>query len=260
MIWRSKDLITDAKKLVKIGVVYGTGFQLEKVTSPRIEAKLKQYPAKMKKPIKGISQYDFLYDNLGKLAGDCCGVWKGYAYGRSSTDQSAIRNSYLDKTISKMVAECTKVTKDYKEALPGYFMWFDDFSHCALYIGDGMCIESTPSKAGLSINPITYQYGGKRWAGYGRLPWVLYGDEVYGYNGDFPTFPIRGYLVMGDTGKQVVRLQKVLNWYGNYKLEEDGIFGKKTDSAVRDFQRIENLKVDGKFGKLSLERIKNIKK
>jgi chitosanase len=46
-------------------------------------------------------------------------------------------------------------------------------------------------------------------------------------------------------GKDVKRLQKALNFP---ETEIDGVFGKKTDIAVREFQKIHVLKVDGKVG------------
>ena len=46
-------------------------------------------------------------------------------------------------------------------------------------------------------------------------------------------------------GEDVVRLQKALNFP---EAEVDGIFGRDTDGAVREFQRAHALKVDGKAG------------
>lgn len=80
------------------------------------------------------------------------------------------------------------------------------------------------------------------------------------YTGTFPTLPSRRFFQNGDEGEQVKLLQKFLNWYGNYGLSVDGIYGDKTVSAVRDFQTKEKLTVDGYFGQRSLERAKTVKK
>lgn len=95
------------------------------------------------------------------------------------------------------------------------------------------------------------------------------------YQGDFPSVKvayyktnskgkkikkIRYYLKQGDTGTRVKRLQKFLNWYGDYNLEVDGIFGAKTLAAVKDFQKKTKLEVDGLFGKKSLAKAKTVKK
>lgn len=52
----------------------------------------------------------------------------------------------------------------------------------------------------------------------------------------------------GSKGSEVTELQKLLNQNG-YKLSEDGIFGKNTQAAVKDYQQKNNLSVDGIVGK-----------
>ena len=51
----------------------------------------------------------------------------------------------------------------------------------------------------------------------------------------------------GSQGSEVTELQKLLNQNG-YTLDTDGIFGTKTQSAVRDYQQKNNLAVDGIVG------------
>lgn len=52
----------------------------------------------------------------------------------------------------------------------------------------------------------------------------------------------------GSRGSDVTELQKLLNKAGNYSLSEDGIFGAKTQAAVKDYQTKNNLAVDGIVG------------
>ena len=52
---------------------------------------------------------------------------------------------------------------------------------------------------------------------------------------------------VGSQGSQVKELQKLLNNNG-YNLDVDGIFGSKTDAAVRDYQKKNGLDVDGIVG------------
>lgn len=54
-------------------------------------------------------------------------------------------------------------------------------------------------------------------------------------------------LRSGSQGNFVYLLQFILNQYG-YNLSVDGIFGSRTQSAVRDFQRNNSLSVDGLVG------------
>ena len=81
-----------------------------------------------------------------------------------------------------------------------------------------------------------------------------------GYTGTFPTIPSRGYFKKGDRGENVKRLQRFLNWYGNYGLAVDGVVGSKTISAVRKYQSSAGLSVDGQFGSKSLAKAKTITK
>ena len=56
----------------------------------------------------------------------------------------------------------------------------------------------------------------------------------------------------GSTGSAVTKLQTALNEHG-YDLDVDGIFGEKTQAAVRDYQEKYGLKLDGIAGKETWE-------
>ena len=57
----------------------------------------------------------------------------------------------------------------------------------------------------------------------------------------------RNQLSYGSQGSDVTELQKLLNQNG-YQLDEDGIFGTKTQDAVKDYQQKNKLDVDGIVG------------
>lgn len=80
------------------------------------------------------------------------------------------------------------------------------------------------------------------------------------YSGEFPTLPKRGYFKKGDTGEEVKKLQKFLNWANNSKLSTDGILGDKTVKQVKAFQKAVNLTQDGLYGKKCLEKSKTYTK
>jgi hypothetical protein len=67
----------------------------------------------------------------------------------------------------------------------------------------------------------------------------------------------RSQVQYGSQGSDVKELQKLLNQNG-YSLNEDGIFGSKTQAAVTDYQKKNNLAVDGIVGKFTWSALGNI--
>lgn len=57
----------------------------------------------------------------------------------------------------------------------------------------------------------------------------------------------------GSTGNEVIQIQKKLKNWGYYEGAVDGIFGSKTEDAVKKFQRKNGLKVDGIAGTNTLK-------
>ena len=82
--------------------------------------------------------------------------------------------------------------------------------------------------------------------------------ERYAY--DLPKLPSRGWFTSGDTGEEVKKVQRFVKWYTQNNLTIDGIYGRKTMEAVRNFQGREKLAVDGLFGKECLTRAKTVKR
>ena len=58
-------------------------------------------------------------------------------------------------------------------------------------------------------------------------------------------------LTYSDNSAEVKRLQKLLNIRMNCQLEENGLFDSKTLSCVKDYQRKNNLEVDGIVGPIT---------
>lgn len=61
-------------------------------------------------------------------------------------------------------------------------------------------------------------------------------------------------LKYGARGNDVKKLQQLLNKF-NYQLQVDGIWGDKTDFAVKDFQKKMNLTIDGIVGPLTWNKL-----
>lgn len=75
------------------------------------------------------------------------------------------------------------------------------------------------------------------------------------YTGNLPSKTVR----KGSKGSDVKHLQKFLNWCIKAGLKVDGVFGSKTKSAVKRWQKQYKLKkVDGIFGSASRKKAQSI--
>ena len=102
----------------------------------------------------------------------------------------------------------------------------------------------------------------------------LYGQEIAAtptnaekYPYELPKLPKRGWFTSGDGGKgssvskeEVKKLQRFLNWYGDYGLKIDGEVGRLTMNAVLMFQGREKLTKDKLFGPECLARAKEVRR
>lgn len=80
------------------------------------------------------------------------------------------------------------------------------------------------------------------------------------YTGKLPTLPKRGWFQVGDKGEQVKLLQKFLIWAGFSvgSAGADGEYGNATKNAVREFQSLYGLSVDGGWGKQCNDKAKTM--
>ena len=85
---------------------------------------------------------------------------------------------------------------------------------------------------------------------------MSFNKPILKYSGIIP----QPTLKKGNKNTRVKDLQKFLNWYLSGKLVVDGDFGKKTESAVKSFQKYESLVKDGIYGEKSYARAKSYKK
>lgn len=94
---------------------------------------------------------------------------------------------------------------------------------------------------------------------------IVYGQEAIStpthkepYPYELPKLPHRGWFTSGDKGEEVKKLQRFLKAYTKLDIAVDGIVGRQTMDAVRNFQSREGLKVDGCYGKDCLKRSKTV--
>ena len=81
------------------------------------------------------------------------------------------------------------------------------------------------------------------------------------YDGAWPKLPSRGYLEKGDSGKEVEKLQMLLCWLDLFENDQiDGVYGPKTEKAVKELQKMVKTARNGKFGNKCLPWCKKHKK
>lgn len=114
-------------------------------------------------------------------------------------------------------------------------------SHTGLHIGDGLIIHCSGEVKYGSIDDTTWTH----WA----IPLGLYSDE---FLSQVKEVKAMATLKRGSSGENVYKLQLMLNTLGYDCGKPDGIFGAKTETAVRSFQKANNLTVDGKVGAATL--------
>lgn len=117
--------------------------------------------------------------------------------------------------------------------------------HIGLYVGNNTVIEAKGTKWGVVTSATPH------WDEWGELSAVDYSE--------YPEEKIpmaRPTLKRGDRGDEVKELQTLLNDYG-YSIDIDGIFGSKTEAAVKDFQHFVGLTVDGIVGPKTWAALEN---
>lgn len=99
----------------------------------------------------------------------------------------------------------------------------------------------------------------KRKIGYNSENGLLFGNVAWEgetYTGTYPKLPSRGYFKKGDKSKEVINVQKFINWALDIKLALDGSYGKLTKEAVTRFEKLVQTKANGQFGKNDLAAAK----
>jgi len=122
------------------------------------------------------------------------------------------------------------------------------YTHTYYYRGNGKITDSTGSGGKTAVDR---QIATRNYTNYtARI--------IFRYTGNGTQY--RNYIKHGDTGSQVKKLQRFLNWAVSAGLVVDGEFGDKTRVAVKAFQKKCKITPDGIFGEDSLKAAKNFDK
>lgn len=88
----------------------------------------------------------------------------------------------------------------------------------------------------------------------------MFGESVKCFDEGWPILPSRGYFQRGDKGNQVEQAQKLLAWLDLYEGKIDGLYGEKTEEAVKKLQGRVRTTKNGKFGNKCLPWCKKYRK
>ncbi|MDO4355818.1 MAG: peptidoglycan-binding protein [Clostridia bacterium] len=224
---------------------YGTcGYQC---TDSLLRSKAKQYPAHYGASRTARYRKDIA---AGQICGDCVGgaikwaVWSGLG-----THKNVYKSGGCpDTSADGMFAYCKNQGMAWGEIgtlpeQPGVALRRS--GHVGVYIGDGKAVEWR----GFNYGCVVTQVAGRGWTHWYRMPWVEYGEDAVPAGG---TALLGSRLLKrGAKGNDVVLLQQALNDLAFNAGEVDGIYGSRTEAAVRRMQQVAGISDDGQYGSQS---------
>lgn len=254
----ARGLVEWVETAYKNGWVYWYGTCGYDCTTSLLERKTKQYPNHY-----GSKRQSTYKKHIweGKVCSDCIGLFKSYAWdvdGDINTRESTYRSNGQPDQGAKTTLNKTKVKGDISTIpeIPGLAVWTKTGGHIGIYVGNGYVVEARGYSYGVQRNKLSSR-AFKTW---GLYPYVEYTPEQVAMAeaaaGIKPETETGGKIVTvelsvlryGNTGKQVMTVQRLLNAMGYDCGEVDGDFGAKTASAVKAFQQGKGLTVDGVVG------------
>ena len=192
------------------------------------------------------------------VAADCVGLGKGYnwtnggetvfeAIGTDKKITSKYGKGCPDKSANGMFTYAKSKglkwgTIDTIPEIPGLAVRYD--GHVGYYIGNGEVIE----ERGFAYGCQRTKLKDRKWLHWYEFPGITYvSDSVAPEIEDEIEFGDRT-LKRGMTGDDIKELQELLNELDYGPLTVDGDFGKKTEAAVKEYQKENKLDVDGIVG------------
>lgn len=250
------------KKMV--GQPYWYGTCVYKCTSSLLSSKSNQYPTHYTS--SRMSKYKQQVADK-KVCADCVGLGKGFmwtkggltvteAIGTSNKITSKYgSNSCPDQSANGMFTYAKSKGKNWGTIdtipeIPGLAVRKD--GHVGYYIGNGQVIEAK----GFNYGIVQTKLAGAKWLHWYEFPGITYVTDATPINTDEPIQapPVdteyefgERTLTKGMSGSDVKELQELLMEleYNLPKYGADGKFGNETALAVREYEKDNNVKVDG---------------
>lgn len=257
-------LASFAEQVFKAGWVYWYGTCGYKCTESLYDTKKKQYPTHYTAARTAAYQRDI---QAGKMCADCVGMIKAYFWMSGDVNGKNVykANNCPDKSANGLFATCTERGKiGTIPDIPGLVVHKD--GHIGVYMGGGYTMEMM----GFDYDCRRKKVTDGKWTEWGRLP-----KDMISYNANpassasampsapanpatAPLFAYPGLLRRGSRGEAVKKLQSALNGIGFGCGDVDGIYGEKTEAAVKRLQGVSGLDVDGVFGPITYAALKHI--
>lgn len=249
---------------VQLGRPYWFGTFGQLATESLYQSKKKQYP-------NYYTAKDF-QSQYGQKVHDCIGLIKGYLWSDTPTSIPKY-NSSQDVSADGMLAKCKeKGSISTIPELPGVLVFSP--RHVGIYIGNGYVIEAR----GHAYGVVKTKLSSRGWKSWGKCPWIEYieGDQPkketskenlvlafqkaakaddktllpqYGTDGCY------GQETKEAMQKCVVKKRLTYKYKNCTKLvqrllgiAQDGLCGQQTSGAIKEFQKKNNLEIDGCCG------------
>lgn len=219
--------------------------------APLIQAEAKKRGYKVCSPVIaqaccesafGTSSLGYKYHNYFGMK--CGSSWKGQSVNLKTKEE------YTVGTLTT-IRDNFRVYSSLEEGIKGYF----DFISTKRYAN--LLTSSTPEEYCQNLKADGYATSNTYVS---TLLSYINNYNLRKYDSvDYPVCPYKRYSTImkrGSAGESVKWLQWWLNRYG-YGLTEDGMFGKKTEAAVEDFQVKHNLNPDKIVGKYTIYALEN---
>ena len=159
-----------------------------------------------------------------------------------------------DMTANGMKGKCKLISKSALKRGDWVFRTYKSGSkkgqayHIGYVVDDALNVIEAKGRA---YGVIKGAFNSSYWNAYGRPD--VFKEEIE--REIQPSVVFRRLLKKGMNGADVKELQILLNKAGGYNLATDGDFGSKTFNAVKAYQKLMGLKVDGIAGKATITKL-----
>ena len=232
---KNTDIVKYFQKAVKEkwGYVWGLNGQLYTQAMADKFKKTKQSTSKWRSPETYWTEDCKRW--IGKMAADCSGGIVGAI--------KSIKPSYSDRAADKFKSQFVESGKiNTIPEIPGLAVWRS--GHIGIYEGNGYVLEFR----GTEYGAVRTKLSERNFTHWGKIKDVV-------YPADTSKWKVTRLLKMKSPmlrGNDVKELQNRLNDKGYNCGTADGVFGPKTEAAVKAYQAANKLVVDGKAGKKTI--------